>query len=89
MKDMEAHGLTLRWAAKALVFEYMTKSEDCQPHRLGLKQADIFRNCGFDWGEYPKATSSQQQFWVVALLRELEMEGKIERVSDGGPWRLK
>jgi hypothetical protein len=89
MKDIEAHGHTLRWAAKALVFEYITKTEDCQPHGDGMKQADIFRNCGLDWGDYPQAPSTQQQYWVVALLRELEKERRIERVSDGGPWRLR
>ena len=89
MKDLEAHGHTIRWTAKALVYEYMTRSSNCQPGREGMKQSEIFRNCGFDWGEYPQATSSNQQYWVVALLRELEKEHKVERVSDGGPWRLK
>ena len=54
-----------------------------------MRLSPIFRACGFDWGEYEKATSSNQQYWVVALMRELEAEGKVERVSSSGPWRLK
>jgi hypothetical protein len=42
-----------------------------------------------DWGDYPNATSSNQQYWVVALVRELEAEGKVERISESGPWRLR
>jgi len=45
--------------------------------------------CGFDWGEYEKATSSNQQYWVVALVRELENEGEIERDPSTKHWRLK
>lgn len=89
MNEFEMHGHTLRWAAKTLVYQYMSKSNDCQSGREGIKQSEIFRDCGFDWGDYPQASSSNQQYWVVALLRELEKEGKVERVSDGGPWRLK
>lgn len=47
-----------------------------------LKTAKIFRECGFDWGCYPNATSSNQQYWIVALLRGLEKEGKIKRNSE-------
>lgn len=89
MREFEEHGRTIRWMAKRLISEYMASSSDCQPGRQGLKQAEIFRACGLDWGDYPQATSSNQQYWVVALLRELEKESRIERVSDGGPWRLK
>ena len=53
-----------------------------------MTQASIFRECGFDWGNYPVATSSNQQYWVVAILRELEKEGKVEQVYKHGPWRL-
>jgi methionyl-tRNA synthetase len=53
-----------------------------------MKLAEIFRECGFDWGDYPKTTSSNQQYWVGAIVQELKSEGKIERVSESGPWRL-
>lgn len=40
-------------------------------------------------GDYPKAPSTQQQYWAVALLHELESEGMVEQVEEKGPWRLK
>ncbi|MBZ4210492.1 MAG: hypothetical protein LAD29_05140 [Rhodoferax sp.] len=89
MNEYQARGQALRVEAKALVLEFMQSSSDCQPGREGMRLSPIFRACGFDWGEYPKATSSNQQYWVVALVRELETEGKVERVSPSGPWRLK
>ena len=89
MKEFQARGQALRIEAKALVLEYMQSSSDCQPGKEGIRLSPIFRACGFDWGAYPKATSSNQQYWVVALVRELEAEGKVERVSPSGPWRLK
>lgn len=55
----------------------------------GVKQAEVFRLSGLDWGEKRKATSSNQQYWVVALLRELEDEGLVEQVEEKGPWRLR
>ncbi|GAK84255.1 hypothetical protein JCM19238_1822 [Vibrio ponticus] len=73
---------------KELVFEFMTASPQCQPSMDGLRQAEIFRECGLDWGCYPNVTSSNQQYWVAAAIQELKSEGKIERVSDSGPWRL-
>ena len=88
MKEFEARGRRLRTDAKALVFEYMQSSDNCHPGREGMRLSQIFRACGFDWGQYPSATSSNQQYWIVALVRELEAEGKVERVSESGPWRL-
>ncbi|WP_198263192.1 hypothetical protein [sulfur-oxidizing endosymbiont of Gigantopelta aegis] len=55
----------------------------------GLKLAQTFRMCGFDWGEYEKATSSNQQYWIVALVRELEAKGELERDSKTKHWQLK
>ncbi|WP_153146929.1 hypothetical protein [Dechloromonas sp. H13] len=89
MKDFVARGNDLRIKAKALVHEFMQSASLCQPGAEGMKLAPIFRACGFDWGNYEKATSSNQQYWVVALMRELEAEGKVERVSESGPWRLR
>ncbi len=88
MKMFETRGNQLRADAKALVLEFMQSSDLCQAGKEGLRLSQIFRACGFDWGQYPKATSSNQQYWVVALVRELEAEGKVERVSESGPWRL-
>ena len=89
MNEFEQRGKQIRAEAKALVFEFMRSSEQCQRGAGGIRLAPIFRACGFDWGEYNKATSSNQQYWVVALMRELEAEGKVERVSESGPWRLR
>lgn len=89
MNDFERRGQAIREQAKALVLEYMKASGECPPGNIGLRLSPIFRACGFDWGAYPKATSSNQQYWVVALVRELESEGMVERVSPSGPWRLR
>jgi hypothetical protein len=89
MKEFEERGQRIRAEANALGYEFMQHSDLCQPGREGMRLSPIFRACGFDWGEYEKATSSNQQYWVVALMRELEAEGKVERVSVSGPWRLK
>ena len=82
-------GTELRLAIKELVFDYMKNSPDCAVYADGLKQAEIFRQCGVDWGEYPNPTSSNQQYWIVALLRELESEGKVQRDVDSKKWRIK
>lgn len=82
-------GTELRLAIKELVFDYMKNSPDCAVYADGLKQAEIFRQCGLDWGEYPNATSSNQQYWIVAMLRELESEGKAQRDVDSKKWRIK
>ncbi len=88
MTEFEKRGKELREIAKSIVFDYMKNSNYCAPGNEGMKLAEIFRNCGFDWGDYPKATSTNQQYWVVALARELQAEGKIEQIRDRGPWRL-
>ena len=89
MTEYEARGNEIRVLAKSLVLHFMQSRGDCQPDKEGMKLAQIFRACGFDWGAQKKATSSNQQYWVVALIRELETEGKVERVSESGPWRLR
>ena len=88
MTEYEVRGNEIRNLAKSLVLHFMQSRSDCQPNKEGMKLAQIFRACGFDWGDQKKATSSNQQYWVVALIRELESEGKVERVSESGPWRL-
>ena len=82
-------GKTLREKAKKLVLSFMAFDNECHVSGSGIKQAQIFKRCGFDWGNYEKATSSNQQYWIVGLLRELEAEGKVEQVRISGPWRLK
>ena len=81
-------GENLRIKIKELVFDFMKNTPDCSANAQGLKQAEIFRECGLDWGEYPNATSSNQQYWIVALLRELEHEGKVKRDSVTKKWTI-
>jgi methionyl-tRNA synthetase len=88
MSDFESRGVEIRSLAKALVYDFMQATVQCQPNSEGMKQSQIFRGCGFDWGDYPKTTSSNQQYWVGAIVQELQSEGKIERISESGPWRL-
>lgn len=88
MTQYEKRGNEIRKLAKALVFDFMQDNPECQKNSAGMKLAHIFRECGFDWGDKPKTTSSNQQYWVAAIVQELNAEGKIERVSESGPWRL-
>lgn len=76
MNDFEARGSQIRAEAKELVLDYMRTKPECEPGREGLRLSPIFRACGFSWGDYPKSTSSNQQYWVVALVRELELRVK-------------
>ncbi|WP_095499728.1 hypothetical protein [Paraferrimonas haliotis] len=88
MSTFEDRGNEIRALSKALVLDFMQSNPLCQPTAEGMKLAAIFRACGFDWGDYPKTTSSNQQYWVSAIVQELASEGKIIRVSESGPWRL-
>lgn len=89
MTKFENQGFELRKKAKSIVLEYMNSVPDCAPEHDGMRLAEIFRNCGLDWGTYENATSSNQQYWLVALMRELQSEEKVERVEKSGPWRLR
>ena len=89
MSQFSDAGRTIRNQAKSLVLRFMQSAPLCQPGSEGMRLARIFRDCGLDWGNYPNATSSNQQYWGVALVRELESEGKVERISESGPWRLR
>lgn len=87
--NFEIRGEEIRRLCKLLVLEYMNATTDCQPGKPGVRQSQIFKECGFDWGKQPLVTSSNQQYWIVAILSELQQEGKVERVSASGPWRLR
>lgn len=81
-------GQEIRELCKILVLDFMQATDECRPGSSGMKQSQIFKQCGFDWGDYPRVTSSNQQFWIAAILSELSAEGKVERLSESGPWRL-
>ena len=88
MKKFEERGREIRDLCKVLVIDFMKSSPGCQPNKEGMKQSQIFCACGLDYGDYKKVTSSHQQYLIVAILRELESEGKVQQVKDSGPWRL-
>ncbi|MEE1218289.1 MAG: hypothetical protein U0L20_00010 [Ruminococcus sp.] len=81
-------GENLRLQIKNLVYDFMCQSYDCSSFSEGMKQAEIFRACGLDWGDYPNATSSNQQYWIVGLLRELETEHKVKRDPVTKKWSI-
>jgi len=82
MTDFEKQGEELRTKAKEVVLKFMKSMNN-----KGLTQTDIFRECGLDWGDHSNAKSTQQQYWVVALLRQLEKENQIFR-DEAKKWRL-
>lgn len=88
MSTYYSEGKNLRLEIKELVHNYMKSEPLCASFAEGMKQAEIFRACGLDWGEYPNATSSNQQYWIVALLRELELEGKVKRDPISKKWTI-
>lgn len=89
MTKFEILGENIRNQTKELILNYMKQDENSQENGEGIKLAELFRVCGLDWGEQPNATSSNQQYWLVALMRDLEKEGKVERDLDSKKWRLK
>jgi len=84
----EKRGNELRALAKSLVLDFITHNPSCHPGGNGMRTSQIYNDCGLGWGDQVSATSSNQQYWLVALLRELEAEGRIERMVESGPWRL-
>ena len=87
LPDITAGGSSLREFAKLLVKNFFISDPRCAPAQAGVRTAEIFRLCGLDWGDKPRATSSNQQYWLVAILQELAEENLIERLDDSGPWR--
>lgn len=87
-KEFQLRGEQVREQSKQIILDYMRSQNCCGPTGDGMRQAELFRACGFDWGDQEKAKSSQQNYWIVALLRTLELEGKVSQVFGGGPWRL-
>ena len=87
--NYKSQGEELRKQCKNLVYNFMLNNYNCQPLADGLRQSEIFRNCGLDWGNKENATSSNQQYWIVAILRDLEEEQKIQRDPLNLKWRLK
>jgi len=93
MENFIQKGTQLRESARELVENYFKFHGDTQSGAIGKTTAEVFRECGFGWGEQNKATISNQQYWLVAILVQLEEGGLIERIEMAGkrdkPWRLK
>ena len=66
----------------------MKQQPECKPNASGLKQTVVFRKCGLEWGNKKKATSTNQQYWVIVILREPEEEGLIAQDIQSNQWRL-
>ena len=67
-------GLYIKEKTKSLIIKCMqTHFNHCHN---GLSQTKIFKGCNLGWGDKKNTTETQQQFWVVALLKELEEENK-------------
>ena len=81
-------GEKIKEQSKNIVLDYMKSNSDCARYGKGLRQAELFRVCGFDWGDYEKAEPTRQQYWVIGLLRTLEGEGVIQRDDVSKKWRL-
>ena len=82
------NGFYIRRNSKEVVLEYMQSRDECDPQGSGIKLGEIFRACGFDWGDYQNASSTDQQYWIIALMRELEKEKKVQRDAETNLWRL-
>jgi len=50
MTKFETRGNEIRDLCKTLVLEFMQATKECQPGKTGMKQSQIFKNGGFDWG---------------------------------------
>lgn len=87
MNDYIKEGECLKLQMKEIVLSYMKDTLVCTQE--GMNTAQLFRACGFDWGPQENATSTNQQYYMVALLRVLEAEGKIQRDPRSKKWRLK
>lgn len=88
MTAFERRGFEFRQEAKKIVLDFMKTFSDCSNNGEGLTQAAISRACNFEWGDYANTTSSQQQYWTVGLLRELEKEKLIIRDLHTKRWKL-
>lgn len=87
MENFKERGLKIRELFKELVMDFMKNNLNCAKESEGMTQAELFRLCGFDFGEYPSVSSSNQQYWVAAVLQELRQEGKVVRLPSK-KWRL-
>lgn len=88
MTNFKERGAQIRVIAMGLVVDYLEHHPDGRADGCGIKQSVICRECGLDWQHFDKATLSNQQYWTVAILKQLEEEGLVVQVRPSGPWRM-
>lgn len=81
-------GKQIRTRAKEIVLEFMLLTPQCDTSSFGMEQAEIFNQCGFGWGHQENATMSNQQYWIVALLKQLEEEGRVKQDEYTLLWKV-
>ena len=80
-------GNAVRELSMLIVMDFMQATPACQPNGGGMTQTDLFRDCGFDWGNQTSYPSTSQQMWFCALLKVLEQHKKIQQLPDK-KWEL-
>lgn len=88
MNDYKEEGIKIRELSKQLVLQYMRSEYECCSTGGGIRQREIGRNCGLEWGDKEKSTASNQNYWTVALLQELKEENLVQQDIDSKKWRL-
>lgn len=73
---------------KRVVLRFMQIYPDCGVKGQGLAQTAIFDACGFNWGHYTDAPESDQEYWFLACLKDLEKDKVIGQDKTTKKWRL-
>lgn len=89
MIDYYQEGVSLRSQMKKHVLAFMNDTPVCASSSEGMRTTQLFEQCGFNWDDQENAESTKQQYFMVALLRVLETEGKIQRDPISKKWRLR
>ncbi len=82
-------GREVRLLARQLVLDYLNTRPEAESRGPGISQTEISRACGLLWGDYPKSAATQQQYWIVGLLRQLEQEERISQDPVTRKWRCR
>lgn len=49
--NYKIQGESLRKEFLNIVYSFMQSNKECSRNNEGMRQSDIFRECGMDWGE--------------------------------------
>ena len=69
MNNYLSNDTKLRLQIKDLVLQFMQSRSECSAYSEGMKQAEIFRECGLDWRTYENATGTNQQYWICRSIK--------------------